>query len=74
MPDAETGSLPMHNVVPRLSRTPGAIRWPAPSLGQHNAEVLEPALGREEYKRLAADGVIVAGKPGKPGKTRKKSG
>jgi crotonobetainyl-CoA:carnitine CoA-transferase CaiB-like acyl-CoA transferase len=27
------------NVVPRLSRTPGAIRSAAPALGEHNAEV-----------------------------------
>ncbi len=40
-PDDETGTLPMHNVTPRLSRTPGSIRTPAPSLGQHNKEVYE---------------------------------
>ena len=33
--DAELGSLPMHNVFPRLSRTPGRIRTPAPKLGEH---------------------------------------
>lgn len=33
--DAELGSLPMHNVFPRLSRTPGRIRTPAPQLGEH---------------------------------------
>jgi formyl-CoA transferase len=34
------GALPMHNVSPRLSRTPGRIRWLAPELGQHNEELL----------------------------------
>jgi len=33
--DVEMGRLPMRNVVPRLSETPGAIRRPAPSIGQH---------------------------------------
>jgi crotonobetainyl-CoA:carnitine CoA-transferase CaiB-like acyl-CoA transferase len=39
VPDA-AGSLPMHNVVPRLSATPGALRRPAPALGEHNRELL----------------------------------
>lgn len=38
--DAEHGALPMHNIVPRLSETPGRFRRPAPSLGEHTAEVL----------------------------------
>jgi crotonobetainyl-CoA:carnitine CoA-transferase CaiB-like acyl-CoA transferase len=40
MVDAEMGSLPMHAVVPRLSGTPGALRRAAPTLGQHEAEIL----------------------------------
>jgi crotonobetainyl-CoA:carnitine CoA-transferase CaiB-like acyl-CoA transferase len=40
VPDAEIGSVSMHNVIPRLSATPGALRRPAPKLGEHNAEVL----------------------------------
>jgi crotonobetainyl-CoA:carnitine CoA-transferase CaiB-like acyl-CoA transferase len=38
--DDELGSLPMHNVIPRLSATPGALRRPAPRLGEHTAEIL----------------------------------
>ena len=38
--DAEFGSLPMHNIVPRLSDTPGVWRRPAPGIGQHAAEIL----------------------------------
>ncbi len=41
--DAEFGSLPVHNVVPRLSATPGTFRRPAPELGEHTAEVLAEA-------------------------------
>jgi crotonobetainyl-CoA:carnitine CoA-transferase CaiB-like acyl-CoA transferase len=39
--DAELGTIPMHNVAPRLSRTPGRIRMQSPSLGQHQQLVSE---------------------------------
>ena len=39
-PDEEAGSVLMHNVIPRLSETPGKLRRPAPTLGQHTREVL----------------------------------
>lgn len=38
--DAEHGTLPMHNIVPRMFETPGRFRRPAPTLGEHTAEVL----------------------------------
>src|ERR671922_140759 len=38
-PDDEMGETPMHAPVPRLSRTPGVLRAPAPALGQHNDEI-----------------------------------
>jgi len=41
--DSQFGSLPMHNIVPRLSATPGVWRRPAPELGEHTAEVLQEA-------------------------------
>jgi formyl-CoA transferase len=34
------GQVRMQNVFPKLSRTPGAVRWPGPALGQHTDEVL----------------------------------
>ncbi len=40
MEDPDLGALPMHNIIPRLSATPGALRRPAPSLGEHTAEIL----------------------------------
>ena len=58
-PEGEMESVPMHNVVPSLSATPGAIRRPAPTLGEHNAEVLsELGLTDADLKQLAAEGVI----------------
>ena len=41
MQDRDLGSLPMHNVIPRLSETPGAFRRPAPRLGEHTQEILD---------------------------------
>jgi crotonobetainyl-CoA:carnitine CoA-transferase CaiB-like acyl-CoA transferase len=38
--DTTFGELPMHNIVPRLSATPGVWRRPAPELGEHTAEIL----------------------------------
>ena len=38
-PDDEMGETPMHAPVPRLSRTPGVLRTPAPRVGQHNDEI-----------------------------------
>jgi crotonobetainyl-CoA:carnitine CoA-transferase CaiB-like acyl-CoA transferase len=40
LPDAEMGSVPMHNIVPRLSETPGGFARPAPGIGQHTGEIL----------------------------------
>jgi CoA-transferase family III len=31
LPDTQIGQLPMHNVIPRLSATPGRLRRPAPA-------------------------------------------
>jgi formyl-CoA transferase len=55
------GRLPMQNVVPKLSRTPGAVRRAASqSIGQDNAEVYAErlGLGAEELADLARRGVI----------------
>lgn len=41
--DETFGSLPMHNILPRLSQTPGVWRRPAPALGEHTEEVLRDA-------------------------------
>ena len=60
LPDPEMGELPMHNVVARLSRTAGAIRTPAPALGEHTADILAGiGLDPAAISRLRHDGVIL---------------
>lgn len=47
----------MHNITPRLSDTPGAIRTPAPELGQHTAEILaEGGLTQAQIEALTREG------------------
>jgi crotonobetainyl-CoA:carnitine CoA-transferase CaiB-like acyl-CoA transferase len=38
--DAEMGAIAMHNIVPRLTGTPGGFRRPAPAIGEHTGEIL----------------------------------
>ena len=58
-PDDEMGEVPMHAVVPRLSRTPGALRTPAPKVGQHNDEVYTRiGYSDERLNALRQRGVI----------------
>lgn len=38
--DADFGAISMHNIVPRLSETPGTFRYPAPELGEHTDDIL----------------------------------
>lgn len=54
------GELRMQNVAPKLSETPGSIRAPSPSLGDHNEDVYLGLLGmsRERFKELQAGQVI----------------
>jgi succinyl-CoA--D-citramalate CoA-transferase len=58
--DPEIGPFPMQNAVPRLTETPGEIRWTGPSLGQHNDEVYGGLLGvgNEERKKLLERGIV----------------
>nr|CAD6617397.1 CoA transferase [Rhizobium sp. Khangiran2] len=38
--DADLGSIPQHNIFPRLSSTPGVFRHPAPAVGEHTETIL----------------------------------
>jgi len=54
------GRVPMTGVPFRLSETPGAIRSPSPSLGEHSAEVLQELLGMpaEQVDALIDRGIV----------------
>jgi crotonobetainyl-CoA:carnitine CoA-transferase CaiB-like acyl-CoA transferase len=55
--DADLGSLPMHDIVPRLSATPGAWRRPAPALGEHTDAVLgEAGFDADAIARMRREG------------------
>ncbi len=58
--DPEIGAIPMQNVVPKLSETPGEVRSTGPSLGEHNKEVYGKLLGLsgEEVSELKNRGVL----------------
>ncbi len=54
------GDVLMQAVVPRLSRTPGEVRWAGPALGEHTDAVLRELVGLtdEEIAALHQDGVV----------------
>ncbi|MGD9614492.1 MAG: CaiB/BaiF CoA transferase family protein [Alphaproteobacteria bacterium] len=61
-PDPDLGRIAMHNIIPRLSDTPGRLRSPAPSLGEHTEEILgQFGIDRATLEELAREGVIGLG-------------
>jgi crotonobetainyl-CoA:carnitine CoA-transferase CaiB-like acyl-CoA transferase len=59
VPDPDAGHLLMHNVIPQLADTPGRLRLPAPTLGEHTAAILgQFGIDRATLAALARDGVI----------------
>ena len=60
VPHPDFGPLPMQNVVPKLSVTPGAVRSAGPALGEHNEHVWGGllGLGPDERARLREAAII----------------
>ena len=58
--DERVGELAVPNVVPRLSETPGRVKWLGPSQGAHADHVYRErlGLGEDEIARLRAAGAI----------------
>lgn len=66
-PDQKLGSIKMANVVPRLSATPGRVRWAGGGVvGIDTREVLQRVAGLSaaDIDILAAAGVVVCASPG----------
>ena len=55
--DSDLGAIPVHNIVPRMSGTPGVWRHQAPTLGQHT-DALLASVG---YDPAAIAGLRAAG-------------
>lgn len=60
MKDPRVGELAIPNLVPRLSETPGEVKWLGPSMGAHNDEVYRDWLRLDdaEIDRLTSLRVI----------------
>jgi crotonobetainyl-CoA:carnitine CoA-transferase CaiB-like acyl-CoA transferase len=55
--DADLGTIPMQNIVPRLSATPGVWRRAAPKLGEHTDAILgEAGYDAEAIAALKREG------------------
>ncbi|HWA63905.1 MAG TPA: CaiB/BaiF CoA-transferase family protein [Caulobacteraceae bacterium] len=54
------GKIRMQNAFPKLSDTPGEVRWPGPPLGAHTDEVLQriAGLSADDIQGLRERGVI----------------
>ncbi len=60
VPDQDLGTVLMHNVLWKMSDTPGQIRFTGRKLGQDTKEILCTELGftDEEFDNLVAEGAI----------------
>jgi crotonobetainyl-CoA:carnitine CoA-transferase CaiB-like acyl-CoA transferase len=57
--DRTLGHVSMHNILPRLSQTPGVWRRPAPLLGEHtNAILTEAGFEAQIIARLRQEGAV----------------
>ncbi|MEZ0600723.1 CaiB/BaiF CoA transferase family protein [Paraburkholderia sp. IW21] len=52
-------SVKMPGIVPKLSDTPGEVRWQGPALGEHTGSVLsELGFANEDIERLRREGAV----------------
>ena len=60
MTDSRAGMIAVPDVVPKLSATPGEIRWLGAGLGAQNEEIFRDLLGLKDadLRQMRDDGVI----------------
>ncbi|MDU2063219.1 MAG: CoA transferase [Sporomusaceae bacterium] len=60
MPHPDFGTIKMPGIVPKLSATPGEVKWVGPKLGEHNEEVYSELLGlaSKDVSELKDKGII----------------
>ena len=58
--DAKLGPVRMQAPTPRLSASPGQVRFPGPRLGEHNDEIYKGLLGKSDgdIAALRAAGIV----------------
>jgi formyl-CoA transferase len=57
--DAHLGPIRMQNVFPKLSETPGRVRWTGPDLGEHTEDILSSlGIDTERLAELRREGVV----------------
>jgi len=57
--DKDLGSAAHHNILPRLSETPGTFRRPAPDLGEHTKDLLlEAGYDDDQILNMQKEGTI----------------
>ena len=59
LPDEEMGTIPVHNISPRLLGTPGMFHSPAPELGEHtHKSLIDAGYSEAEIDRFVQSRVI----------------
>lgn len=60
VPHPVFGEVSMQNAFPKLTETPGAVRWPGPKLGEHTDAVLmaRAGLSAEAVEGLRGRGIV----------------
>lgn len=60
VPTKKFGEITMQGITPKMSGTPGQVKWAGPAIGAFNEEIYcgKLNLSKEEYEKLKAEGVI----------------
>ncbi len=60
VPDDQLGSVTLAGIVPKLSRSPGGLKWSGGAVGKDNEYVLADLLGlsKEELRELEEESVV----------------